>query len=258
MSTRSLVTTALLLGATLAGAANLAAQSASATMEACYVTGSGTVYRVGATSTPPSCKSNHVAFQWIDGTGVLRDGDAAGGDLGGTYPAPTVVKLQGRAIAALAPADGQVLAWSAGQNRWEPRGLGGAAGATGVTAHGMGQAVSPTLAFIGTPATVNLTAESAVLVISHKALGAALVYGAHSLSLDMCYRQAGGALVSAGQPINNIQSEVGNRLPHTLSTVFTLQAGMYEVGMCGSSWDDAGSWNYNAEGKTTALIIPTG
>jgi hypothetical protein len=56
---------------------------------------------------------------------AVKNGDAAGGDLAGTYPAPEVQALQGRAVADVdPPADGVVLTWnSAGQGRWEPRAI---------------------------------------------------------------------------------------------------------------------------------------
>lgn len=43
---------------------------------------------------------------------------AASGDLGGTYPGPTVTGLQGRALASTAPSTNQVVAWSGTQ--WAP------------------------------------------------------------------------------------------------------------------------------------------
>lgn len=45
---------------------------------------------------------------------------AAGGDLAGNYPSPTVDGLQGRSVASTAPSNGQALAWNASQTQWEP------------------------------------------------------------------------------------------------------------------------------------------
>ena len=50
---------------------------------------------------------------------VVRAGDAVGGDLSGTLPNPSVVKIQGFAVSAVAPTNGQVLKFSSGNNRWE-------------------------------------------------------------------------------------------------------------------------------------------
>lgn len=45
---------------------------------------------------------------------------AAGGDLAGNYPSPTVDGLQGRSVASTAPSNGQALAWNASLAQWEP------------------------------------------------------------------------------------------------------------------------------------------
>ncbi|HSJ15800.1 MAG TPA: tail fiber domain-containing protein [Longimicrobiales bacterium] len=176
------------------GLAPLAAQSVAsepgpAVFHACYVPGTGTVYRIREIDLKQSCASRgHVEFSWTDAatalgpsgerrptagvtdhgllTGLddddhphyfrtdgarafggevsaggfritnlaagteagdalrfdqaLKVGDVAEGDLTGALPGPTVAKLRGRSVAETAPADGQVLAWHASAQQWQP------------------------------------------------------------------------------------------------------------------------------------------
>lgn len=77
----------------------------------------------GAVGTTVSVPQGYSASLVSDGTNVaIRDNpiSAAGGDLSGTYVAPVVARLQGRAVSSTAPSDGQILTWIAGNSDWEP------------------------------------------------------------------------------------------------------------------------------------------
>lgn len=90
----------------------------------------GTGGDVGAKFTVHNSGDAITAFTWGVGvTGVLPAASGiAGGDLSGTYPDPTVAKLQGRAVAVTAPLTGQALIWNG--SAWEASASSGVPGGT--------------------------------------------------------------------------------------------------------------------------------
>ncbi len=58
------------------------------------------------------------SVDWNAFNSKLGVGSAAGGDLSGTYPNPTVAKIQGNPVSSASPSTGQVLKWDGSE--WEP------------------------------------------------------------------------------------------------------------------------------------------
>ncbi len=57
-----------------------------------------------------------------NGADDITNATSAGGDLGGTYPNPSVIRLQGQSVASTTPTSGQALVWSGTQ--WAPATVG--------------------------------------------------------------------------------------------------------------------------------------
>lgn len=137
MSKRALttLTAAFLLWAVAPGSASAQQQ----TFDACYVPEVGALYLINLSGLPTECLStDHVQVNWTEGGGVtdhgnlagladddhpeyVREGEAAAGDLAGTFPDPSVAGLQGNPLSSTAPSDGQVLAWNGTKMEWEPQ-----------------------------------------------------------------------------------------------------------------------------------------
>lgn len=78
----------------------------------------------GTTGTVPKHALTHAVGGGDDvspaSIGALAMGDLAAGDLGNTYPDPTVVGIQGVPVDSTPPADGDVLIYSVGSGQYSP------------------------------------------------------------------------------------------------------------------------------------------
>ena len=67
---------------------------------------------------------------WAPSNSAGSPGGSAGGDLGSTYPNPSVVKMRGRTISNATPADGNVLTYISSTASWTPQAPTSGGGAT--------------------------------------------------------------------------------------------------------------------------------
>jgi hypothetical protein len=69
----------------------------------------------------------------LNGKAASNHTHTVAGDVTGALSTTVVTGIQGRAVSSAAPLDGQVLAWSAAANQWQPASGGGGSGGGGAT-----------------------------------------------------------------------------------------------------------------------------
>jgi hypothetical protein len=78
-------------------------------------------------STPPTTNQilEYDGSEWTPTTlpSSLPPNGSAGGDLGGSYPNPGVVKLQGVSVSNTSPTDGYILTYVGSSSEWQPKPL---------------------------------------------------------------------------------------------------------------------------------------
>ncbi|HET9360437.1 MAG TPA: hypothetical protein VFO58_11845 [Vicinamibacterales bacterium] len=142
-----------------------------------------------------------------------------------------------------------------------PTGPAGPAGVDMFTKFGRGNDPSVALAFLADPVEVAIGGPTQkVLVTSSKGLGtlaalSGIWAGATDLDLWICFQESAGALTKVGVGVLDLSAAMDTRQLYTLSATSTgLAAGTYKFGLCGSTGDPNGHWNWNEFSYTTALV----
>ena len=119
-------------------------------------------------------------------------------------------------------------------------------------------APTPTLAFIAPTARASVGSGQGIFVVSAAALGAGVgTNGARGLDLDVCYQEMTGVIERVGVQVTGLSAAASHVQLFTLSAVADdLTAGVYDIGLCGST-SDAADWSLAGGGQTNVQVFTT-
>jgi hypothetical protein len=119
--------------------------------------------------------------------------------------------------------------------------------------------ISPngTLTFLSPALPVTIAkAGQRIFVTASRALGSTAASGGDSLTLWICSRGGGPLVQASATAMGGLKVGVNSRALFTLSGVISgLQAGTYQVGLCGTAPNPNAPWNNNGAGYTTAIVF---
>jgi hypothetical protein len=179
-------------------------------------------------------------------------GGALSGDVTGTQSATKVVSIQGVAVAATTPGNGDVLTYDPGGAQWRP-----APAITVVTnksSTGSVPALTSTPQFIGPTVSVTVKAGQAGLFTLHTGLFSSSATN-QQVWLNVCAQPSGGTLADiAGTDVYAYTPpEINKHGMVSMSTISTFSAaGTYTVGICAATFGVAGG---GGEGSAEAILF---